>query len=113
MFWLCGPWGVAYFQDRHDARVTLGWLLCHRVCLDVVGVGYGCAGCSMRCVMMPMLVLFVCPSGCGASLCSGFVVHGVLHNFQYVMMLEGLSACRVCCIFIKCVVFCSFDRQVH
>ena len=67
----------------------------------------------MRCVMMPMVVLFVCPSDCCASLCSGVVVHGVLHNFKSVMMLEGLSAGPVCCIFIKCVVFCSCDRQVH
>ena len=67
--------------------MTIGWLLCHRVRVDVVGVEYGYAGCAIGCVMMPMLVLFVCPSGCGASLCSGFVVHGVLHNFKMVMML--------------------------
>ena len=59
----------------------------------------------MRCGMMPMLVLFVCPSGCGASLCSGFVVHGVLHNFKTVMMLGRRfgGCCAIGCVLMLSV----------
>ena len=68
--------------------MTLGWLLCRRVRVDVVGVGVWLCR-LFYAVRDDADVGFVCVSIglCGASLCSGFVVHGVLHNFKLVMML--------------------------